>query len=100
MSGLRRPFLYHRHIFVTVKLVPSRAWLEAPDYERLTASLARLRRKHRFAITAWVFLPGRAAGSKIQVQNVISMSFRGQKALRDRPSRAGLRLLSRPRSRS
>jgi putative transposase len=57
MSRLRRPFLYDRYIFVTVKLLPSRAKLETPDYERLASSLARMRRKHGFAITAWVFLP-------------------------------------------
>ena len=28
MSRLRRPFLYDRYIFVTVKLLPSRAKLE------------------------------------------------------------------------
>jgi len=40
-----------------VKLLPSRAKLETPDYERLVTSLARLQRKHGFAIPAWVFLP-------------------------------------------
>jgi REP element-mobilizing transposase RayT len=59
MSRLRRPFLYDRYIFVTVKLTPSRAKLETPDYERLASSFARMRRKHGFAITAWVFLPDR-----------------------------------------
>ena len=57
MSRLRRPFLYDRYIFVTVKLLPCRAKLETPDYERLAASLASMRRKHGFVITAWVFLP-------------------------------------------
>ena len=57
MSRLRRPFLYDRYIFVTVKLLPSRADLETGDYERLAISLARMRQKHGFAITAWVFLP-------------------------------------------
>ncbi|MGA2072273.1 MAG: hypothetical protein ABSH52_02115 [Terriglobia bacterium] len=59
MSRLRRRFLYDRHIFVTVKLLPSRAKLETPDYERLATSLARLQRKHRFAIPAWV-VPARS----------------------------------------
>jgi hypothetical protein len=49
MSRLRRPFLYDRYIFVTVKLLPSRAKLGTPDYERLGASLARMRQKHSFA---------------------------------------------------
>ena len=57
MSRLRRPFLYDRYIFVTVKLLPSRALLETGDYQRLAISLTRMRRKHGFAITAWVFLP-------------------------------------------
>ena len=57
MSRLRRPFLYDRYIFVTVRLLPSRADLETGDYERLAISLARMRQKHGFAITAWVFLP-------------------------------------------
>ena len=57
MSPLRRPFLYDRHIFVTVKLLPCRARPETQDYERLATSLARMRRKHGSVITAWVFLP-------------------------------------------
>jgi hypothetical protein len=65
MSRLRRPFLFDRYIFATVKLRPPRAWLQTSDYERLAASLARIRRKHRFAITAWVFLPGKAADPPI-----------------------------------
>ena len=67
MSRLRRPFLYDRYILVTVKLLPSRAWLGTPDYKPVAASLARMRRKHRFAVTAWVFLPGRAADLEKQV---------------------------------
>jgi hypothetical protein len=61
MSRLRRPFLYDRYIFVTVKLLPSRARPETPDYEHLASSLARMRRKHGFAITAWVFSAGSPA---------------------------------------
>jgi REP element-mobilizing transposase RayT len=57
MSRLRRPFLYDPYIFGTVKLLPSRAKLQTRDYERLASSLARPRRKHGFALTAWVFLP-------------------------------------------
>ena len=33
------------------------ARFETRDYERLATSLARMRRKHGFAVTAWVFLP-------------------------------------------
>jgi putative transposase len=57
MSRLRRPFLYDRYIFVTVNLLGSRAELQERDYVRLALSLARMRQKHRFLLTAWVFLP-------------------------------------------
>jgi len=57
MSRLRRPFLYDRYIFVTVDLLKSRAELQERDYARLALSLARMRQKHRFLLTAWVFLP-------------------------------------------
>ena len=57
MSRLRRPFLYDRYIFVTVKLLPSRLKLEERDYTRLATTLARMRQKLKFALTAWVFLP-------------------------------------------
>ncbi|MGO8736270.1 MAG: REP-associated tyrosine transposase [Terriglobia bacterium] len=56
MSRLRRPFLYDRYMFVTVKLLPSRRKLEEPDYARLAIALARMRLKNKFALTAWVFL--------------------------------------------
>jgi REP element-mobilizing transposase RayT len=57
MSRLRRPFLYDRYIFVTVNLLGSRAELQERDYARLALSLARMRQKHGFLLTAWVFLP-------------------------------------------
>jgi len=57
MSRLRRPFLYDRYIFVTVDLLGSRATLQEADYARLALSLARMRQKHGFLLTAWVFLP-------------------------------------------
>ena len=57
MSRLRRPFLYDRYIFVTVDLLKSRAKLEDADYGRLAVSLARMRTKLGFVLTAWVFLP-------------------------------------------
>jgi len=57
MSRLRRPFLYDRYIFVTVNLLGSRAELRERDYARLALSLARMRQKHGFLLTAWVFLP-------------------------------------------
>ena len=57
MSRLRRPFLYDRFIFVTVKSLPSRASLGEGDFERLASSFTRMRKKHGFLLTAWVFLP-------------------------------------------
>src|SRR5271169_1538274 len=57
MSRLRRPFLYDRYMFVTVDLLRSRSKLEERDYKGLAIALARMRAKHRFALTAWVFLP-------------------------------------------
>ena len=57
MSRLRRPFLYDRYIFVTVDLLTSRRRLQDGDFGRLAPALARMRRKHGFALTAWVFLP-------------------------------------------
>jgi len=57
MSRLRRPFLYDRYFFVTVCLLKTRRRLQHPDFERLANALARVRRKHGFLLTAWVFLP-------------------------------------------
>jgi hypothetical protein len=42
MSRLRRPFLYDRYIFVTVKTLPSRGKLKEQDYSRLAIALARI----------------------------------------------------------
>ena len=41
MLRLRRPFLYERFIFVTVKLLPSPTSLEEGDFERLASSFTR-----------------------------------------------------------
>ena len=57
MSRLRRPFLYDRYIFVTVDLLKLRTRLQEQDYQRLARSLAKMREKHSFLLTAWVFLP-------------------------------------------
>ena len=57
MSRLRRPFLYDRFFSVIVKLLASRAKLEERDYSRLANSLARMRQKKGFSVTARVFLP-------------------------------------------
>jgi putative transposase len=57
MSRLRRPFLYDRFLFVTVKLLPGRTCLDEGDFARLANSLCRMRHKQGFLLTAWVFLP-------------------------------------------
>lgn len=57
MSRLRRPFLYDRYFFVTVNLLRHRCKLSETDYARLASALTRMRRKHHFSLTAWVFLP-------------------------------------------
>ncbi len=57
MSRLRRPFLYDRFIFVTVRLLSSRTKLDDIDFGRLANSFTRMRTKHSFLLTAWVFLP-------------------------------------------
>ena len=57
MSRLRRPFLYGRYFFVTVNLLPRRVILQDEDLRLLARSIAKMRRKHGFALTAWVFLP-------------------------------------------
>jgi putative transposase len=57
MSRLRRPFVYDQFIFVTVNLLPWRTRLEERDFARLASSFTRMRLKHGFLLTAWVFLP-------------------------------------------
>jgi putative transposase len=57
MSRLRPPFLSERFLFVTVKLLPWRRRLGEEDFARLANSLSRMRQKHGFLLTAWVFLP-------------------------------------------
>jgi REP element-mobilizing transposase RayT len=57
MSRLCRPFLYDRFIFVTANLLRSRTKLNESKFARLAVSLARMRQKHGFLLTAWVFLP-------------------------------------------
>jgi REP element-mobilizing transposase RayT len=57
MSRLRRPFLSDRYIFVTVKVLKPRRHLGEGDFQRLASAMSRMRPKHRFLLTAWVFLP-------------------------------------------
>jgi len=61
MSRLGRPFLSDRYIFVAVKLLKLRSHLGEGDCERLGLAVGRMRQKHRFLLTAWVFLPDPAA---------------------------------------
>ncbi len=63
MSRLRRPFLYDRYIFLTVHLLRLRGKLEERDFGRLAISLAWMRQKHGFLLTAWVFLPDHCHGA-------------------------------------
>jgi len=57
VSRLRRPFLYDRNFFVTVDLLKHWRKLGDADYARLASALTRMRSKHGFLLTAWVFLP-------------------------------------------
>src|ERR1700730_3687887 len=50
MSRLRRPFLYDRYFFVTVKLSPRRAILQGQDFKLLALSIARMRPKHGLTV--------------------------------------------------
>jgi len=54
---LRRPFLSDRYIFVTVKVLKPRRHLSEGDFKRLASAMSRMRPKHRFLLTAWLFLP-------------------------------------------
>ncbi len=62
LSRRRRPFLSDRYIFVTVKVLKPRRHLGEGDFKPLASAMSRMRQKHRFLLTAWVFLPdhGRA----------------------------------------
>ncbi len=57
MSRLRRPFVFDRYLFVTVRLLPTRCALEERDYACLATALTAMRWKQGFTLTAWVFLP-------------------------------------------
>jgi len=57
MSRLRRPFLSDRYLFLTVCLLQSRLRLDESDFSHLALGMARMRKKHGFLLTAWVFLP-------------------------------------------
>ena len=57
MSRLRRLVLPDRYFFVTCNVRRPRRVLGEHDFGRLASSLARMRDKHGFVLTAWVFLP-------------------------------------------
>jgi REP-associated tyrosine transposase len=57
VSNLRRLFLCDRYFFVTVNLRRDRGKLDERDYTQLVATLARMRSRRGFLLTAWVFLP-------------------------------------------
>jgi putative transposase len=57
VSRLRRPFLFDRYFFVTVRLLENHARLLDADFQLLALALNRARTAHRFFLTAWVFLP-------------------------------------------
>jgi putative transposase len=57
MSRLRRLVLFDRLFFITCRLLPHRRKLEEPEFERLARVVRERREKHRFLLTAWVFLP-------------------------------------------
>ena len=57
MSRLRRLVLSDRYFFVTCNVRRSRRTLGEHDFARLASILARMREKHGFTLTAWVFLP-------------------------------------------
>jgi len=55
--AIASPLPLRRYFFVTVALLKSRRRLHEPDFERLAYAPARMRRKHGFLLTGWVFLP-------------------------------------------
>jgi putative transposase len=57
VSKLRRPFLCDRYFFVTINLRRDRGKLADRDYAQLADSLARMRERRGFLLTAWVLLP-------------------------------------------
>jgi len=57
MSKLRRPFLFDRYFFITVRLLKRRRQLAEGDFQRLALAIHRARLSHRFLLAAWVLLP-------------------------------------------
>lgn len=57
MSRLRRLYLSDRHFFITCCLAKTHPLLGNPEFQLLANSIQNARKKHRFLLTAWVFLP-------------------------------------------
>jgi putative transposase len=57
MSRLRRLVLSDRFFFITCRLLPCRGRLAEAEFEWLARVVRERREKHKFLLTAWVFLP-------------------------------------------
>jgi len=57
VSKLRRPFLFDRYFFISVRLLEGREKLTEPDFALLARAFNRARALHPFYLTAWVLLP-------------------------------------------
>jgi len=57
MSRLRRMVLSDRFFFVTCRFHRLRRKLTEPEFQTLAEVIQERRKKHRFLLTAWVFLP-------------------------------------------
>jgi REP element-mobilizing transposase RayT len=57
VSRLRRLVLPERFFFISGRVLPRRRMLEEPEFECLARVVRERREKHRFLLTAWVFLP-------------------------------------------
>ena len=57
MSRLRRLVLSDRFFFVTCRIVRRREALGETDFQQLARAMRERRERHRFLVTAWVFLP-------------------------------------------
>ena len=57
MSRLRRLVLSDRWFFVTCRVLPRRGILSPAEFASLAQVIHQRREKHRFLLTAWVFLP-------------------------------------------
>jgi putative transposase len=65
VSKLRRPFLWDRYFFITVRLLRRRVKMTDGDFALLAQAFNGARAGHRLLLAAWVFLPdhGHAIGA-------------------------------------